>query len=442
MTAPSGRVVGFVVRLRREALPRSDRSHDIGLQVRRHGLEAAVLCRPEGAALRRGPDGGREAEHLRDRRLRVDDRNLAFLIDILDHPAAALDFSERRPHEILGHVDEDLLDRLEQGPPALDHRAVDRRSGGGDDLGRPAVDRILVELRVDEAYLEAHCLLGRERSLPHRLDVRLLDELHRLVEVLDPFRRIDQHVRVVDPDDVLRLVAVHAELLEFLRARLRALDPLARADLPHSDRIAALGLGGLDLHVEPVVLVRRLAFERATLGADALAVHDDRRTRGHGNLVVVLDAVDRDLEVEFAHPGGQVLPRLLVDLDLDARIRLRDEAQRLDELRQVRRGFRFDGDRYDWVGVMDDLLERLHFLVVADGRARDRVLEADDRDDIAGVDLVHRDAVRADDHRDRLRALGLGHAADPEFLTAADLAGEEPARRDLSGLWVDDDLRG
>src|SRR5213594_3664257 len=188
----SCRVVRFVVRLRRKSLPSADRPDHVGLQIRRNGLEAAVLRRPERAALRRGPDGGRESEHLRDRRLRMDDRDLAFLVDVLDHPAAALDLPERGPHKILRHVDEDLLDRLEQGPPALDHRAVDRRSGGGDDLGRPAVDGVFVELRVDEAYLEAHRLLGREGSLPHRLDVRLLDELHRLVEVLDTFRRIDQ----------------------------------------------------------------------------------------------------------------------------------------------------------------------------------------------------------------------------------------------------------
>src|SRR5437870_4641786 len=133
----SRRIVGFVVRFRRKALPGADRPHDLGLQIRRDGFETAVLRRPERAALRRGPDGGREPEHLRDRRLRVDHRDLAFLVDVLDHPASALDLPEGRPHEILGHVDEDLLDRLEQGPNALDHRAVDRRSRRGDHLAGP-----------------------------------------------------------------------------------------------------------------------------------------------------------------------------------------------------------------------------------------------------------------------------------------------------------------
>src|SRR3989442_1360069 len=437
----SRRVICFVVRFRRKALPRADRPDHVGLQIRRNGLEAAVLRRPKRAALRRGPDGGRESEHLRDRRLRVDHRDLAFLVDVLDHAASALDLPQRRAHEILGHVDEDLLDGLEQDSPPLDHRAIDRRSRRRDDLRRPAVDGVLVELRVDEAHLEPHRLLPGEGSPAHRLDVCLLDQLHRLVEVLDSFRRIDEHVRVVDPDDVLRLVAVHPELLELLRKGLRVLDPLTRCDFPGADRIDDLALEGLDLHVETVVLVRRLAFERTALAADALAVHDDRRARGDGDLVVVLDAVDRDLEVELAHPGDQVLSRLLIDLDHDTPVRLRDEAQGLHEPRDVRCGFRFHRDRHDRVGVVDDLLERLHVLVVAHGRTGDRVLQADDRDDVAGIDLVDGNPVRADDHRDRLRALGLRHADHPELLTTADFPGEEPSGRDFTGLRIDDDLR-
>src|SRR2546428_3275850 len=437
----SRRVVRFVVRLRRKALPGADRPHDLGLQIRRDRLETAVLRRPERSALRRGPDGGRETEHLRDGRLRVDDRDLAFLIDVLDHPASALDLPERRAHEILGHVDEDLLDRLEQDPPALDHRAVDRRSRRRDDLGGPAVDGVFVEPRVDEAHLEPHRLLPGEGSLAHRLHVCLLDQLHRLVQVLDPFRRIDQHVRVVDPDNALRFVAVHAELLEFLREDLRVLDPLSRGDLARPYRIHDLVLERLDLHVEPVVFVRRLAFARAALAADALAVHDDRRARRDGGLVIRLDAVDRDLEVELAHARNEVLAGLLIDLDHDTRVRLRDEPEGLDKPREVRCGLRFHRDRHDRVGVMDNLLERLHFLVVAHRRAGDRILQTDDRDDIARIDLVDGDPVRADDHGDRLRALGLRHAAHPELLTAADLAGEQTACGDLAGLRIDDDLR-
>src|SRR2546428_1511686 len=317
-------VVRFVVRLRRKALPGTDRPHDLGLQIRRDGFETAVLRRPERATLRRRPDGRRETEHLRDGRLRVDDRDLAFLVDVLDHPAPALDLPERRAHEILGHVDEDLLDRLEQDPPALDHRAVDRRSRRRDDLGGSAVDRVFVELRVDEAHLEPHRLLSGEGPLAHGLDVRLFDQLHRLWQVLDALRRIEQHVRAVDPDDVLGLVSVHTELLELLREGLRVLDPLARGDFSGTDCFEDLGFERLDLHVESVVFVRRLAFERAALAADALAVHDDRRARRDGDLVVVLDAVDRDFEVEFAHPGDPVLPRLLIDFDHDTRVRLPD----------------------------------------------------------------------------------------------------------------------
>src|SRR6266540_776958 len=437
----SRRVVRLVVRLGRQSLPRADRADDFRQKVPRHGLEAAVLRRPQGASLRRRPDRGGEAEHLRDRRLRVYDRDLPFLADVLDHPAPALDVADRGAHVVLRDVDEDLLDRLQEDASGLDHRAVDRGSGGGDDLRGPAVDGVLVELRVDEAHLQRHAFLRRERAAVHRLREGLLDQFHRLVEILDPFRRIEQHVRVLDPHDVLRVVPVHPELLELLREDLRILDALAGRDLAGADRGDDLLLERLDLHIEAVVLVRGLAFERPALAAHALPVDDDGSARRDGDLVVVLNAVDRDLEVEFAHPRDQVLPGLLVDLHLDARIRLCEQAQRLDEFRQVRRRLRLDGDRDDRIGVVDDLLEGLHLLVVAHGRAGDRVPQADHRDHVPRVDLVDRDAVRADDHRDGLRALGLRHPADPQLLAPANLARIEATGGHFARLGVDDDLR-
>src|SRR5437879_1938849 len=150
----SRRIVRFVVRLWRQALPRANRSHDLGLQIARHRLEAAVLRGPEGAALGRGADRGGEAEHLGDGRLRVDDRDLAFLVDVLDHAAPALDVADGGAHVVLRHVDEHLLDRFEEDPAALDHRSVDRRARRGDDLRGAAVDGVFVELRVDEAHLQ------------------------------------------------------------------------------------------------------------------------------------------------------------------------------------------------------------------------------------------------------------------------------------------------
>src|SRR5207245_6479680 len=72
---------------------------------------------------------------------------------------------------------------------------------------------------------------------------------------------------------------------------------------------------------------------------------------------------------------------------------------------------------------------------------RERVSATDDRDDSHGIELLDGDPVGADYHRDRLRALGLRHAAHPELWAAANLAGEQSARGDLSGLRIDDDLR-
>ena len=161
------------------------------------------------------------------------------------------------------------------------------------------------------------------------------------------------------------------------------------------------------------MLVRRLAFEGAPGATDALPVDDDWRARRDGDLVIVLHPIDRDLEVEFSHPGDEVLAGLLVDLDLDARIRLREEPERLDELREVRGRLRLDRDRYDGVRIVDDLLERLHLLVVADRRAGHGILESHDRHDVPGIDLFHGDSIRAHDHRDGLCTLRPRHADDP-----------------------------
>src|SRR2546430_1160338 len=77
----------------------------------REGSRAPIWS--HGAAVGRGSDRGREAEHLRDGRLRVDHRDLALLADIIDHAAAALDLADRGAHEVLRDVDEHLLDRLQ-----------------------------------------------------------------------------------------------------------------------------------------------------------------------------------------------------------------------------------------------------------------------------------------------------------------------------------------
>src|SRR5438445_9961992 len=418
----SRRVVRLVVRLRRQALPLADLPDDVGLQVCRHGLEPDVLRRPECAARGRRPDRGREPEHLRHGRLRDDDRVVPLLGDVLDHAPPGLDFADRGAHHVLRDVHEHLREGLQEGPPRLAHRPVDRAVRRGDHLRGAAVDRVLVELRVHEPHLHRHALLPGEWALPHRLlDERLLDQLHRLVEVLDPLRRVDQHVRVLDPHDVLRLVLRHPELLELLREDLRVLDPLPRRDLSGADRIDDRLLEGLHLEIEAMVFVRGLPLEGAALPPHAFPVHDDRRARDHGDLVVVLDPVDRDLEVELPHPGDQVLPGLLVDLDLDARVCLSDRPERVDELRQVLRGLRLDRHRDDRVGVMDDRLERLHVLVVAHRRARDRVVQSDDGDHVPAVDLVDGDPVRAHDHRDDLRTRGLRAPDDPQLLPPPDL---------------------
>src|SRR5438093_11404641 len=52
----SRRIVRFVIRFRRKALPGASRPQDLGLQLRRDRFETAVFPRPDRARLRPGPD--------------------------------------------------------------------------------------------------------------------------------------------------------------------------------------------------------------------------------------------------------------------------------------------------------------------------------------------------------------------------------------------------
>src|SRR5207302_1451596 len=170
---------------------------------------------------------------------------------------------------------------------------------------------------------------GRLR-VDHRDLALLADVLDHAAAALDlPDRGTHEVLRDVDEDLLDRLEQDaarpdHAECLECLREDRRVLDPLPGRDFARPDRLDHLLFERLDLHVESIVHVWRLPLEGTALSADALPVHDDRRARRHGDLVIVLDPVDRDLEVQLPHAGDQVFSRLLIDLDLDARVRLRD----------------------------------------------------------------------------------------------------------------------
>src|SRR6056297_1973559 len=261
--------------------------HDLlALEVVDEDAEARVLGVPRGAALGGRADVGGEADHLLDGRDALNDHQVALLVHVVDAAAATLDLTGRGAHVLRGDVDPDVLNRLQQADLAVDQRAVDRVADGGDDLRGPAVDGVLVELRVVQAEQRPLDRLGGERPVVEGFLKPFEDELHRLVEVLDPLRVVDEDVRPVDVLDVLGGVLVHAGVLQ----RLAALQfGHVHRDLTELDGVDDLLVHRLDRDVELVVAVRRDALDLARRLLGLLAVDDDRFAGDDRDALVVAD---------------------------------------------------------------------------------------------------------------------------------------------------------
>ena len=174
------------------------------------------------------------------------------------------------------------------------------------------------------------------------------------------------------------------------------LDVLARDDAAHDlvdELVAAALLVGLEL--DDGVAVLAAAAGLADEAAVALRGAADRRAVGDlgladvgGDLELADHAVDEHVEVQLAHARDERLARLLVGLDAEGRVLLREALERDAELVLVGLGLGLDRD-------LDDRLREGHRLQ-DHGMLRDRhsvspgerVLEADRGGDVARVDLV------------------------------------------------------
>src|SRR6056297_935950 len=411
--------------------------HDLlALEVVDEHAEARVLGVPRGAALGGRADVGGEPDHPPDGRDALDDHQVALLVHVVDATAAALDLAGGRAHVLRGDVDTDVLNRFEQADLAVDQRAVDRVADRRDDLRRTAVDGVLVELRVVEPEQRPLDRLGGQRAVVERLLKPFEDELHRLVEVLDPLRVVDEDVRPVDVLDVLGGVLVHAGVLQ----RLAALQfGHVHRDLAELDGVDDLLGHRLDGDVELVVAVRRLPLDLAGGLLGRLAEDDDRLTGVDRDALVALDALADDFEVELTLPGDEVLAGVLVDLDLDRRVLLGDLLERLDELRQVVHVLGLDGLRDDRLGDVFDRLERRH-LHGGDGGAGDGVTQPRDRGDVPRRDAIHLLAFGPHEEPDALDAVLPRCAGDVQLLALLQRPGEDAARRDLARVRVHRDV--
>src|SRR6185312_3800359 len=259
------------------------------------------------------------------------------------------------------------------------------------DLSAPAIevtdDIARVLLRRDD--LDFH-----DRLEEHRLGApEAFLETHGAGDFERHLARVDVVIRAVDQSDLDvhdRLAGDDAGLTGLLDALVDCRDVLLRdraADDAVDEGVTLAYLVGLQLQPDMTILTTtaRLAHELAfTLdgAANGLAVGDLRLADVRFHLELALHAIDDDLEVQLAHAGDDCLSRLLVGVDTEGGILLRQALQRDAHLLLVGLGFGLHRDGDHRIRKLH-LLECDDFLEIAERVARDDVLEAHGRGDVA-----------------------------------------------------------
>ncbi len=192
---------------------------------------------------------------------------------------------------------------------------------------------------------------------------------------------------------------------------------------------AAAGLA----HVPVLDLLHRLA--------DGLPVGDLGLAHVGVNPELAQHAVHQHFEVELAHAADDCLARLLVGVDLEGGVLLRQCLQGTRELVLVGLRLRLYGDVDDGLGevqrLQDDGVAR-----VAQGIAGGRLLQPHQGDDVAGVGHVARLAVVGVHLYDAADALFAVTARIEHGVALADHPGVDTGEDELAQVLVSHDLEG
>ena len=117
---------------------------------------------------------------------------------------------------------------------------------------------------------------------------------------------------------------------------------------------------------------------------DRLAVADPRLVDLHVQLEIAQQPVLDHFQVQLAHAADERLAGLLVLVGAERRVLLAQHVERFAQLLAVVRALRLDGHRDDRLGKLDRL-QQDRLAGVAQRVAGDRVAQADDADDVAGL---------------------------------------------------------
>lgn len=306
----------------------------------------------EGLATGGGTEISSESEGLVDRQVSLDgvQRSSGSLFLGVHVSTAAGEDTVDATHGALGHLDLDVVDGLEDGRLGEEGGGVEHTTSSWDDLTTTTVDGIGVQGNIQDVETDrAHGLLRDRTFTGGPLETRdegVLDFL----EVLDSLSLVDQQVGTAavrtEAPDLTGIGDIPAVLVG--QDTGTSLEIVTWVDLAALDGLANLLIQLVGGNVQTVVLVGRLGQGgHARVAGDSLTVRDDGVGDTERNTsVVLLEILEANLKVQLTSTGDDVLTGL-GDVGQNARVRLGQTLETLDQLGQVVGVLDLDGTLHD-----------------------------------------------------------------------------------------------
>ena len=294
----------------------------------------------EGLTTGGGAQIGGETEGLVDGQVSADveQRSTGALLLGVDVTTTAGEDTVDTTHSLLGNLDLDVEDGLEETGVSQHGSGVQDTTSGGDDLTTTTVNGISVEGDIKDVEADGtHGLLSNGALAGGPLesgDDGVLD----FVQVLNSLGLVNQQVGTVgvgtEAPNLTGIGDIPAVLVS--KDTGTSLEVVTGADLAGLDGLGDLLVKGLSGEVQTVVLVGRLGQgSHAGLSGDGLTVRND----GVGNTerdtgVVLLEILETNLEVQLTGTGNNVLTGL-GDESQDTGVGLGKTLETLNQLGQI-----------------------------------------------------------------------------------------------------------
>jgi hypothetical protein len=349
----------------------------------------------EGLSTGGGTEIGGETEGLVDGKvsLDVEERSTNTLVLLEDVTSPSGKDTVDTTHSLLGNLDLDEVDRLEQSGLGKESGSVEDTARGRDDLTTTTVNGISVESDIHDVEADrAHGLLSNGTFLGGPLETRD-DGVLDFTQVLDSLGLVNEQVGTsgvgTEAPNLTGVGNVPAVLVSKDTGTL--LDIVTRSDLARLNGQRDGLVQRLSSEVETVVLVGRLGeCGDAGSGVDSLTVLDDGVGDTERNTgVVLLEILQANLQVQLTGTSDNVLTGWR-DVGQDTRVGLGKTLKTFDKLGKILGVLDLDGTLHDGGNGELHNLEVVGSLVGGEGtRLEQELVNTDKTENVTGRDVVN-----------------------------------------------------